>query len=106
MKKGMIKVTVFYPQVEGKTFDMDYYCTKHMTLASKVAGKALKGMAVEKGIAGSAPNSPALYAVMGHMYFKSMETFQVAFNKADQLMADIPNFTNIEPLIQISEVVM
>ena len=106
MKKCMIKVTVFYPNGEGKTFDMDYYCRKHMAMVSKLAGKALKNMTVEKGIAGLAPNSPAPYAAMGNMYFKSIEAFQEAFSKADQLMGDIPNFTNIEPVFQISEVMM
>ena len=24
-KKGMVKVTILYPNAEGKTFDMDYY---------------------------------------------------------------------------------
>lgn len=106
MKKGMIKVTVFYPNGEGKTFDMDYYCEKHMPLVGKLTGNALKGISVEKGIAGMAPDSPAVYAAMGNMYFESVETFQEAFSKADQLMADIPNFTNIEPVIQISVVMM
>jgi uncharacterized protein (TIGR02118 family) len=106
MKKGMIKVTVFYPNAEGKTFDIDYYCKKHMAMVSTLSGDALKGMTVEKGIAGVAPNSPALYAAMGNMYFDSIEAFQEAFSRADQLMGDIPNFTNIEPIFQISEVMM
>jgi uncharacterized protein (TIGR02118 family) len=106
MKKGMIKVTVFYPNGEGKTFDMDYYCNKHMALVSKLSGDALKSMAVEKGIAGIAPNSPAPYAAIGNMYFDSVGAFQEAFSRADQLMGDIPNFTNIEPIFQISEVMM
>lgn len=106
MKKGMIKVTVFYPYSEGKTFDMDYYCNKHMAMVSTFLGDTLTGMTVEKGIAGIAPNSPAPYTAMGNMYFDSVEAFQKAFSQADQLMADIPNFTNIEPIFQISEVVM
>ena len=106
MKKGMIKVTVFYPNSEGKTFNIDYYCNKHMALVSKFLGDTLKGMTVEKGLAGVAPNSPAPFAAMGNMYFDSLEAFQKAFSQADQLMADIPNFTNIEPSFQISEVMM
>ena len=106
MKKGMIKLTVVYPFAEGKTFDMDYYCNKHMAMVSVFLGDTLKGMTVEKGITGVAPNSPAPYAAMGNMYFDSIEAFQEAFSRADQLMGDIPNFTNIEPIFQISEVMM
>jgi uncharacterized protein (TIGR02118 family) len=106
MKKGMIKLTVVYPYSEGKNFDMDYYCNKHMAMVSAFLGDTLKGMAVEKGIAGVAPNSTAPYAAIGNMYFDSIEAFQDSFSRADQLMADIPNFTNIEPIFQISEVMM
>ena len=49
MKKGMIKVTVFYPNSNGKTFDMDYYCNKHMLLVGTLAGDTLKNITVEKG---------------------------------------------------------
>ena len=73
MKKGMIKVTVFYPYSEGQTFDIDYYCNKHMAMVKELFGEVLKGMTVEKGIAGPVPNSPALYAAMGNMYFDSIE---------------------------------
>jgi uncharacterized protein (TIGR02118 family) len=106
MKKGMIKVTVLYPYSDGKAFNMDYYCNKHMAMVSKFLGDTLKGMTVEKGIAGVVPNSPAPFAAMGNMYFDSLEAFQKAFSQTDQLMADIPNFTNIEPSFQISEVMM
>jgi uncharacterized protein (TIGR02118 family) len=44
---------------------------------------------------------------MGHLYFDSAEAFQAAFAPhAQAIMADIPNYTNIQPAIQISEVKM
>ncbi len=44
---------------------------------------------------------------MGHLYFDSVEEFQTAFTPhAAEIMADIPNYTNIQPVIQISEVKM
>ena len=106
MKKGMIKVTVLYPNSVGKTFNIDYYCNKHIAMVSKFLGDTLKGMTVEKGLGGVTPNSPAPFVAMGNMYFDTLEAFQKAFSQADQLMADIPNFTNIEPSFQISEVMM
>jgi uncharacterized protein (TIGR02118 family) len=40
------------------------------------------------------------------MYFDSVKAFGEAFGpNAEKIMGDLPNFTNIEPVIQISEVV-
>jgi len=31
----MIKVSVFYPNTEGKKFDMAYYCNKHIPMVQQ-----------------------------------------------------------------------
>ena len=101
----MIKVSVMYPAGEGKTFDMDYYCNKHMQLARGLVGSALKKMEVEQGLSGGEPGSAPIYAAMGHLFFDSMDDFAASFpSHMDTLVADIPNYTNISPVIQISEV--
>lgn len=101
----MIKVSVFYPNEKGKKFDMAYYCTKHMPMVQKKLGAACKGVAVEAGLAGGAPGAPAMFAAMGHLWFDSVESFQAAFGPhAKDIMADVPNYTDIQPTIQISEV--
>ncbi len=103
----MIKVTVFYPNEEGKSFDMEYYCNNHIPMCQQKMGDALKGVAVEEGLSGSDPRSPAYYVAMGHLYFDSIESFQKAFGPhSKEIMEDLPNYTNIEPVIQISEVKM
>ena len=105
MKKGMTKVSVLYPNGENKTFDMNYYCNTHLPMVSKLLGDSLKGATVEKGLGGAAPGSIAPYAGMGNMYFDSVEEFGMAFGpNAEKIMGDLPNFTNIEPIIQVSEV--
>ena len=43
MKKGTIKVSVLYPDGEGKTFDMDYYCNKHVPMVAGLLGDAVIG---------------------------------------------------------------
>ena len=101
----MIKVSVFYPNREGAKFDISYYCHKHIPLVQKLLGAALKGAAVDQGISGLPPGTPAPYAAMGHLLFESAESFQKAFEAhAATIMADIPNYTNVQPLIQLSEV--
>lgn len=105
MKKAMIKVSVLYPNGEGKTFDMDYYMNSHAPLVTDTLGDALVEVSYDKGLAGGAPNSPAPFVAIANLFFSSMEEFGEAFSTgAPILIADIPNFTNIEPVIQINEV--
>ena len=105
IKKGMIKMAIFYPNGEGKTFDMAYYATKHMPMAAALFGNDLKAMTIDKGIASGAPDVPVPYLAIGYFYFETMEVFQkVMGTHSEKLKADVPNYTNIQPLIQISEV--
>jgi uncharacterized protein (TIGR02118 family) len=100
----MIKVSVLYPNAEGTTFDMDYYCNSHMPMVQRVLGAALKGLFAEQGVVKQGwPPSP--YIAMGHLLFDSLEAFQAALDThGPALMADIPNYTNAQPTIQVSEV--
>jgi len=103
----MIKVSVLYPHKDGGKFDMNYYVAKHMALVRNRIGGTLKGIAVEQGLAGGAPNSPPAFAAMGHLLFESLGDFQAAMTQhGAELMADVPNFTNLQPTIQVSEVKM
>lgn len=107
MEKGMIKVSVLYPNGAGKHFNMDYYCNQHVAMVASLLGNSVKAATVEKGLGGGAPGSPAEYAAMGNLYFESMDSFQNSFGpNADKIMEDLPNFTNIEPIVQISEVMI
>lgn len=101
----MIKVSVLYPAGVETAFDMDYYCTKHMPMVARLCGPAMKGYSVDKGVAGGAPGSHAPYVAAGHLNFESLEAFQGCFAPhAAEIMADIPNYTKIEPIVQIAEV--
>lgn len=107
MKKGMTKVSVSYPNAEGKTFDMNYYMNTHIPLVEELLGDKLKAASVEKGLGGAIPGSIAPFAGVGTMYFDSVEDFGQAFGpNAEKIMGDLPNFTNIEPIVQISEVLI
>ena len=107
MKQGLIKVSVLYPGGPGKTFDMDYYCNKHVPMVSGLLGDAIKGATIEKGLSGATPDMEPQFVASGHIYFESVEAFQQSFGaNADAIMGDIPNYTNIEPSILISEVMI
>ena len=101
----MIKVSVFYTNNEGSKFDMNYYCNSHIPMVRQKLGAACKGAAVEQGITGATPGSRPGFIAMGHIYFDSVEAFQTAFGPhTEAIMADIPNYTDIQPTLQISEV--
>ncbi len=101
----MIKVSVFYPHSKDAAFDMNYYVTKHMPMVREKLGGACKGMTVEAGLGGGQPGTPPTYVCMGNLMFESVDAFQKAFAPhAAEIMADIPNYTKIQPVIQVSEV--
>ena len=95
----MIKVTVSYPGGEGITFDHDYYKATHVAMCVE-AWNPLKAE-IDKGLDGQ-PNAAAV-----HLYFESMEAMGAALAspKTGEIMADVANYTNITPVMQISEVV-
>lgn len=101
----MVKVSVLYPNHEGTKFDMAYSVNRHIPMVRQLLQSALKGVSVEEGISGEEPGSRAPNIAMGHLLFDSVEAFQTSFGRhAQAIMADIPNYTNSEPTIQISEV--
>ena len=69
------------------------------------SGAALVGFEANKGLGSAAPGASAPYVAVGHIVFNSLLEFQNAFGPhAGEIMGDIPNFTNIEPEVQISEI--
>ena len=103
----MIKVTVFYPNGPGKTFDMNYYLSSHMPMVKQLIGAAVKGIAVDEGLGGGEPGAPPPYLAIGHLFFESIDAFQLAFaTHGGPIVADVPNYTNSQPVIQVNEVRM
>jgi uncharacterized protein (TIGR02118 family) len=94
-----------YPNSESATFNIDYYCNSHMALVRDLLGAKVKGISVDFGV--GQPGSPAPFIVIGHLLFDSVEEFQSAMAAhGARLMADIANYSNVRPTIQVSEVRM
>jgi uncharacterized protein (TIGR02118 family) len=103
----MIQVSILYANQEGCTFDVDYYCNTHIPMVEQKLAPALKGVTIESGLSGGLPQSPPPYVAIGHLLFDSLAAFIEAFSPhAEVLEGDIPNYTNIKPVIQISEVII
>lgn len=100
----MNRIFVIYPNSEDCHFNMNYYVQKHVPLVEKRLGSVLKAVSVDEGISGVA-GSPAPFIAIGSLLIESMEGYLEAMNiHGEELRADIPNFTTIKPIIQISEV--
>ena len=102
----MIRVSVLYPNSEGKRFDEDYYVNKHLTMIADKVGPAMVCYEIDRGVGGAVPGSPPPFVAGVHMFFDSLQSFQGAFGAhAGPIMTDVPNYTDIQPTIQISEVI-
>lgn len=101
----MILVSVLYPHHQGARFDVDYYLNKHMKHVHECwDGMGLKMARVLRGTAGP-DGKPPIYEVMAHLGFESPEAFKAAVDKhGPEIFGDIPNFTDIKPETQISDI--
>ncbi len=103
----MIKVSVMYPNQPDARFDHAYYRDRHMPLVQRLMGDSCRFYTVDKGLAGGAPGEPPAYVGMCHIFCDSVEAFQAGFGPhAKEILADIPNYTDLAPVLQVSEVVV
>lgn len=106
IKAGMVKITLLYANGADKSFDMDYYQNTHMPLVARLLGDSLKQYKIDQGIAGRTPEDSIPYLAIGYLYFDTLEAYQTAFGpKAAEIVGDIPNFTNIQPTVQVSKII-
>lgn len=101
----LFKVAILYPNGDGKTFDMDYYERKHMPMVAGFLGKNLQFYEIDKGIAGRTPTDKVPYLAIGYFYIKNVADYNKSIGEnRDAIVNDFKNYTNIQPVIQISEV--
>ena len=101
----MFKVSVMYPNEKGAKFDFEYYRTSHMQLVEKhLKAFGLIKTDVLKGISGGG-GAPAPFICIGNLYFDSSDGYDRAGAEVGPILrGDIPNFTNVTPIRQISEI--
>jgi uncharacterized protein (TIGR02118 family) len=105
----MVNVSILYPNQDGARFDFKYYTEVHMPRAIQLlsAHPGFRGVSVERGVGGGAPGSAPAYIALCHFQFTTAEAFLAAFMpNAAELQNDMPNYTSIEPIIQVSDVLI
>jgi uncharacterized protein (TIGR02118 family) len=106
---SMVKISILYPNEPGSRFDFRYYTEKHMPRSIELleAHPGFRGVSVERGVGGAVPGSAPAYVAMCHFHFNSADEFlQVFMPNAPELQGDIPNYTDVQPVIQINEVLI
>lgn len=93
----MIRVSVTYPSSDDARFDHEYYANSHVPLCQEIWQPTR--VELDKIISG-----PSVAAV--HMYFDSMDAFNAAMAgpRTAEIMADVANYTDITPSMQIAEI--
>jgi len=96
-------VTMIYPNKQGATFDFDYYLNRHIPWARTVTHD--RGTEIRRGIS-TPTGGQAPYLCICRLWINSEEEFRTAMEKHGlELMADVSNFTNIQPVFQVDEVI-
>jgi uncharacterized protein (TIGR02118 family) len=102
---GTFKVTILYPNGDDKTFDMDYYEKKHMPMVAGFIGKNLKFYEIDKGISGRTAADKVPFLAIGYFYITDIAEYNKAIaQNRDAVVNDFRNYTNVQPVVQISEI--
>src|SRR6202142_1959457 len=101
----MVCISVLYPTSSGKKFDNAYYAKIYMPLVMERCNSfGLIRYEIDTGLAGGAPGSSAPLTSVGRLYFNTVEEFQKALAAhGAEILGDVPNYTDIELQIQISQ---
>jgi uncharacterized protein (TIGR02118 family) len=105
----MVKISILYPNRKGSRFDFRYYVENHMPHSIELlsAHPGFRGVSVERGVRGAASDSEPAYIAMCHFLFNTADEFLEAFMPhMPKLQGDMPNYTDIEPIIQLNEVLI
>jgi uncharacterized protein (TIGR02118 family) len=104
-EETMIRLTVLYPAKDGETFNYDYYFNDHhKLLVSRWKPEGMVSCEFDKGVSDPA-GGKAPYLAIAYLKFNSVEDLQKALAKhGAEVMGDVPNYTKIEPIMQVNEV--
>jgi uncharacterized protein (TIGR02118 family) len=102
----MVVISVMYPSTPGTTFDMDYYYGSHVPLVCELLEPmGQREIRVYRGLPNADGSEPD-FRLIAELLFDDIESLSAALAAhGPRTQADIPNFTDSIPVIQISEVV-
>jgi uncharacterized protein (TIGR02118 family) len=104
-EETMHRLTVLYPAKDGEAFNYDYYFGPHHKLVvSRFKPEGMVSCEFDKGVSDPAGDKAPYFAI-AYLKFNSLEDLQKALAKhGAEILGDIPNYTKIEPIMQVNEV--
>ena len=101
----MIRITGMYRWEDGARFDHAYYASEHMRIAREaLLPHGLVGLESDRFLMHGAPQPGQIIAAT-NAYFPTPEIAQAAMSRAAKtLMDNVPHYTNLTPLMHMSEV--
>ena len=101
----MMTVSIQYPATSGSRFDLDYYMNTHMPMVrDRFAAFGLAGDQVMKG--DGAPGGKEAFQVTTLLMFPAKQNFiDAVAAHGDEVMGDIPKFTDTTPAMQFNQTV-
>ena len=102
----MIRVTVSYPPHEGCQFDHGYYQSTHAQLIrDRLDAHGLVKLEIDQTLVDPSGKLPASVAA-AHMFFSDLDSFHAAMAAEGKMLgADRTNYTDIIPVVVISQVI-
>lgn len=100
----MTITSVTYPKQSGTFFDLNYYVHKHMPMVrTLLSSQGLRDLRIMKGSDLASGGTP-VYEMIGLLTFDDADAFRAAMAAhGQQILDDIPNFTDMRATIQINE---
>ncbi len=102
--ENLVRISIIYPVCAGARFDVDYYLATHAPLALSRLGSAIIRFDIDIGVHAPPMPEPSFVAA-GHYICASTAVFMNAYlPHAAELQADVANYTDIMPIIQLSHI--
>lgn len=101
----MVTISAIYPRTEGGRFDYDYYAIRHLRLIREsFAHEGLTDIRAMRGLPGPQGVEPPYFAIV-LISFDTIENLRKAMGgeKGQAVLADLPNYSNVTPVLQVNE---
>jgi uncharacterized protein (TIGR02118 family) len=94
-------LAIYYPNRDGARFDFDHYLHRHLPMTARWFGD---GITLTRGTTAADGTAPPPYICVLRIPIASLDAFMEVWNvHGAELSADIPNYTDVEPVIQVEE---
>ena len=98
-------ITVLYPAKDNDSFDFEFYVRRHVPLIQDILGKSLHRIEVRKGASSQDGNGAPTHTCVISIWIADWPAYEKAIAaRASELIAEVPLFTKVMPIIQIDDV--